>query len=72
MLMKLKNWRNKNDGLNSLQYSMKFIQKRPELIDGSPLFTHLMIESRLLVPKSIKMELGEKNSDLIDIGTIFT
>ena len=66
MLMKLKNWRNKNDGLNSLQYSMRFIQKKPEVINGSPLFTHLMIESRLLVPSSIKMDIPGQN--LINIG----
>merc|ERR1712113_572281 len=59
--MKLKNWRNKNDGLNSLQYSMRFIQKKPEVINGSPLFTHLMIESRLLVPSSIKMDIPGQN-----------
>ena len=70
MLMKLKYWRNKNDGLNSLQYSMRFIQKRPEVIGGSPLFTHLMIESRLLVPQTIKMEKGKQN--LIDIGNLDT
>ena len=59
MLMKLKYWRNKNDGLNSLQYSMRFIEKKP-------LYTHLMIESRLLVPKTIKMDQQKQN--LIDIS----
>ena len=66
MLMKLKYWRNKNDGLNSLQYSMRFIEKKP-------LYTHLMIESRLLVPKTIKMDQQKQN--LIDISkfpAIFT
>ena len=61
MLMKLKYWRNKNDGLNSLQYSMRFIEKKP-------LYTHLMIESRLLVPKTIKMEQQKQN--LIDISKL--
>ena len=60
MLMKLKYWRGKNDGLNSLAYSMRFVDKKP-------LYTHLMIESRLLVPKTIKMS-TETSEPLIDIG----
>ena len=58
--MKLKYWRGKNDGLNSLAYSMRFVDKKP-------LYTHLMIESRLLVPKTIKMS-TETSEPLIDIG----
>jgi hypothetical protein len=46
MLMKLKDYRNKYDGLNSLQYEVKNVTK-------APLFTHLMLETRLLVPKTI-------------------
>ena len=59
MLMKLKYWRGKNDGLNSLAYSMRFVDKKP-------LYTHLMIESRLLVPETIKMMSDDK--ELINIG----
>ena len=61
MLMKLKYWRGKNDGLNSLAYSMRFVEKKP-------LYTHLMIESRLLVPQTIKMVTEEK--ELINIGKL--
>ena len=64
MLMKLKYWRGKNDGLNSLAYSMRFVDKKP-------LYTHLMIESRLLVPKTIQMS-TEKSEPLIDIGELST
>jgi hypothetical protein len=59
MLMKLKDYRNKYDGLNSLQYEMKFIQKKS-------LYTHLMIETRLLVPKTIVMtHTAEKRIDIL-------
>ena len=64
MLMKLKYWRGKNDGLNSLAYSMRFVDKKP-------LYTHLMIESRLLVPKTIQMS-TETSEPLIDIGELST
>ena len=64
MLMKLKYWRGKNDGLNSLAYSMRFVDKKP-------LYTHLMIESRLLVPKTIQMS-TETSEPLIDIGEFST
>ena len=60
MLMKLKYWRGKNDGLNSLAYSMRFVEKKS-------LYTHLMIESRLLVPQTIKMS-DQNGQQLIDIG----
>ena len=46
MLMKLKDYRNKYHGLNSLQYEVKNVTK-------ATLFTHLMLETRLLVPKTI-------------------
>jgi len=58
MLMKLKDYRNKFDGLNSLQYEVKNITK-PKL------YTHLMLETRLLVPKTIQME--HENDRKIDI-----
>ena len=59
MLMKLKYWRANNDGLNSLAYSMRGVTK-------NPLYTHMMIESRLLIPRTVKMT-SEKNRNLINI-----
>ena len=54
MLMKLKDYRAKFDGLNSLNYEVKFIKKEK-------LFTHLMLETRLLVPETIKIEVEKEN-----------
>ncbi|CAG5078078.1 Oidioi.mRNA.OKI2018_I69.PAR.g8893.t1.cds [Oikopleura dioica] len=51
MLMKLKDYRNKYDGLNSLNYRMKWVKKEK-------LYTHLMIETRLMIPQTITMVQG--------------
>ena len=59
-LKKIQIWREDNDGLNSLEYGIRFINR-------TSLFTQFMIESRLLVPKTIS--LSYQTNNLIYIGT---